>query len=285
MNSGSWRDRADRLRLIPLESVLRSFGAQPDRYDTCKWHTSHGVLSVKGVKYMDWKQGGGGGGAIDLAMHLNGLSFAEALQWLEHRFPIVPALHCGPTTPSQQLLIPPPHPENLPRVQEYLTRQRRLPLELLRTLNRSGDVYADSKANAVFLLRGANGQPVGAELRGTTIACWRGMAPGSRKNDGYFSASPKVDDPRRPIILCESAIDAISCFALHPDYRCISTAGARPNPHWLRNLIQPGVAILCGFDTDATAEAMAASMKTLHPSIGRLRPRLHDWNDLLAASL
>lgn len=284
MSSGPWRKRADRLRVIPLESVLRTFGAQPDRYDLSKWHTSDGVLSVKGLKYMDWKRGIGGGGAIDLAMHLHHFSFAEALQWLEHHFPTLPALPSGLSASNPPLVLPQPHPGNLPRIEQYLTCQRRLPIDLLRTFIRSGGLYADSKANAVFLLRGADGQPVGAELRGTTGGSWHGMAPGSRKNDGYFSV-PLTPIDSAPILLCESAIDAISCFTLHPGYRCISTAGARPNPRWLGKLIEPGLNIYCGFDADATGEAMAQSMMSLHPSIGRLRPWLHDWNDILATSL
>src|SRR5204862_226466 len=36
------------------------------------------------------------------------------------------------------------------------------------------------------------------------------------------------------------AIDAISCFALHPGRFCISAPGARPNPRWLPLLIRRG---------------------------------------------
>src|SRR5436189_5083936 len=40
--------------------------------------------------------------------------------------------------------------------------------------------------------------------------------------------------------MCESAIDAISCHALHPAYRCLSTSGARPDPRWLSALVEQG---------------------------------------------
>ena len=53
--------------------------------------------------------------------------------------------------------------------------------------------------------------------------------------------------------------------------------GARPNPRWLPALLYQPLAFYCGFDSDATAEQMIAS----HPSICRLRPSQHDWNDLL----
>jgi hypothetical protein len=139
-------------------------------------------------------------------------------------------------------------------------------------------LYADARANAVFLLLDAAALPVGAELRGITALTWRGMAPGSRKDRGFFGTPATA---RHPIVLCESAIDALSCHALHPDYRCLSTSGARPDPAWLLALIAQGLPIYCGFDADPTGDAMAQRMHQLHPSIRRLRPAAKDWNDLL----
>src|SRR5205807_5333434 len=78
------RDRFDPLRRIPLTAVLRACGAQPDRYDKAKWHTSEGTLSVTGTKFMNWQRSQGGGGAIDLAMHLNHLAFPAAVRSEEH---------------------------------------------------------------------------------------------------------------------------------------------------------------------------------------------------------
>ena len=84
---GTLRDRANQVRGIPLESVLRLSGAQPDRYDQRKWHTAQGVISVTGAKFMNWNCGRGGGGAIDLVIHLHHLGFAQAVQWLGQSFP------------------------------------------------------------------------------------------------------------------------------------------------------------------------------------------------------
>ena len=68
------RARAGRLRSIPLESVLRQSGAKRDPCDPHKWHTEHGVISVTAAIFMDWRTGGG---AIDLVIHLNRLSFQD----------------------------------------------------------------------------------------------------------------------------------------------------------------------------------------------------------------
>jgi hypothetical protein len=275
----NWRERAHRLRAVPLIEVLPLCGARPDPEDRCKWHTAQGVLTVTGAKFMNWHCGRGGGGAIDLVMHLQQLAFGQALEWLENHFGTATFI---PTTASPQppLSLPPPCPQRLEQVRRYLIQDRRLPPALLEPLLRSGDLYADARANAVFLLRGKLGQTVGAELRGTTASPWQGMAPGSRKDQGFF-AIPAI--ALHAIVLCESAIDAISCHALYPHYRCLSTAGARPNPAWLAELVDPSHQLYCGFDLDDTGETMACSMIALHPSIHRLRPTRKDWNDVLRA--
>jgi len=277
MNFEQLRKKADHLRAIPLPSVLRVWGAQPDPLDKAKWHTPVGTLSVTGAKFINWNRGGGGGGAIDLVMHLNNLGFNQALHWLAYHFP-TSTLPPDPPLPKTGLKLPSPDPAHLGRVQQYLLQQRGLPPLLINALIQDGTLYADHRANAVFVLLGEKNNPVGAELRGTSPHPWRGMAPGSRKDQGYFSM-PRLSVPA--LILCESAIDALSCFVLHPEHRCISTAGARPNPHWLGPLLAQGYQVHCGFDTDATGESMARAMMGFHPSVQRLAPPHHDWNDTL----
>lgn len=270
------RDRFGPLRRIPLTAVLQACGARPDRYDKAKWHTSEGTLSITGTKFMNWQRSQGGGGAIDLAMHLNHLAFHAAVRWLECQFPIPPPAppHCSS---PRRLSLPAPDPHQLPTVMRYL-QQRAIPESLSQSLVASGQLYADSCANAVFLLRDKENQPVGAELRGTGPVRWLGLAPGSRKNLGYFSLpSPGATT----IILCESAIDAISCFLLHSACQAISTAGARPNPRWLPPLLAQGYLVYCGFDADDTGENLARQMMALYSCVRRLRPCQHDWNDVL----
>jgi len=271
------RARADRLRAIALEHVLTQSGARPDPHDPCKWHTARGVLSVRGAKFFNWHRGTGGGGAIDLVIHLHQLTFADALGWLEQQgpSPVTSPVTAAPPGPTR---LPPPAPCQFHVVRRYLVDQRALPQPLVDSLAHRGDLYADARANAVFLLRDAAGQPVGAELRGTGPVPWRGMAQGSRKNLGFFSV-PAL--PRPDVILCESAIDAISCHVLHPEHRCLSTAGARPDPAWIPQLLHQGCRLWCGFDLDSTGQDMAHAMIAFHPSIQLLAPPLHDWNDVL----
>ena len=270
------RDRLHQLRAIPLESVLIAAGAQRDPQDKAKWRTAKGAISVTGMKFMNWNQGRGGGGAIDLAMHLNGLDFKAAIDWLCGHFPI--PLCSQPRPTPRSLILPLPDRSKLRAVQQYLVQDRGITLSLVDSLVESGRLYADTRGNAVFLLLGKENRPVGAELRGTGPACWRGMAPGSQKDLGYFFIhAPKAT----MIVLCESAIDAISCFLLHPSSLCVSTSGARPNPRWLPAFLSQGVPVYCGFDADSTGDAMAQQMIAFYPAVRRLRPPAHDWNDVL----
>jgi hypothetical protein len=272
------RDRADRVRGIPLQEVLLLAGAKRDRYDKAKWHTAKGPISCTAAKFMNWNQGVGGGGAIDLAMHLNSLGFKAAVEWLCRHFQDFD--YQAPLDPvrTTELILPPEDPGKLPAVKRYLTDQRSIAPSLIQRLIECGRLYADTRGNAVFPLLEKENRPVGAELRGTSSARWRGMAPGSQRDRGYFS----VPAPgATTVILCESAIDAISCFELHPTCLCVSTSGARTNPSWLPSLLREHRQICCGFDSDSTGETMATNMIVQYSEIRRLRPRQHDWNDVL----
>lgn len=290
MNFDDCRRRADAARAVPLEAVLLARGAVRDRRDRHKWHTEQGPLSVTGPKFINWHGGQGGGGAIDLVMHLAGIDYSTALVWLEHHLATGPlaagedaSQPLGSEAPATEgrrgLRLPVRDDRLLDRVRQYLTQRRGLLAALIEPLVASGKLYADCRANAVFLLvAGKAQQPVGAELRGTGPRVWRGMAPGTRKDAGYFWIGTQGS---REIVLCESAIDAISCFQMRPQRICISTSGVRADPPWLRALLTRGYQILCGFDADGPGDAAADRMMALHPAIQRLRPSAHDWNDAL----
>jgi len=284
----NWRLRADRLRALPLPVVLAALEAAPHLNDPAKWHTARGVLSVTGAKFINWNQGGGGGGAIDLVMHVQQLGFGQALQWLEDRFGASAPPQPVPLVSTHLWTLPLPAGHHWPRVQRYLIEERKLPPSLLTPLVQAGILYADARANVVFLLGECPATAVGAELRGTclrqgfggqaTSQPWRGMAPGSSKDRGFFSVGAAS---AQAIVLCESAIDALSCHVLHPTHRCLSTSGARPDPAWLDALLAGGLPVFCGFDDDPTGDAMAQRMIQIHSSIRRLRPSAKDWNDCL----
>ncbi len=292
----NFRRKADAARSLPLETVLTRWGAERDRHDRAQWHTERGPLSVTGAKFFNWHCHQGGGGAIDLVMHLGGMDASAAVKWLGQHLGTAPTAvastaNCLQASPApaaggahaqtRGLHLPIANPAKLQRVRRYLTEHRSLVADILDPLIDAGKVYADGRGNAVFLMvAGRPNRPVGAELRGTGERVWRGLAPGTCKDDGYFWIGTRGS---QKIVLCESAIDAISCFQLHWPCICISTAGVRPNPFWLHPLLARGYDLHCGFDDDEPGEMASRRMITRHPSIKRLRPPAHDWNDALAA--
>jgi hypothetical protein len=307
------KSTADYLRGIGLEEILKQTGSIKQRYDKSKWQTCQGVISVSsnGQKFMNWTAGIGGGGAIDLVIHLNECNFKMAVFWLLDNIDIASFnFNIGKTLKSEamepmahQPMAPQPQPQpqpqsqppvkaraalalperdvnRIPQVYNYLRYVRSIPGKIINLIIDSGKLYADNRGNAVFLLLGKEKKVVGAELRGTTGLRWQGMVSGSRKDLGaFYVKSPKPEK----IVICESAIDAISYFALHPDCIAISTSGATANPVWLSLFIDKGFEIFCGFDADDTGDKMADGMINLYPGIKRIRPAKQDWNEVLKA--
>jgi hypothetical protein len=278
------KNLANSVRDIDLKAVLQRTGCHRDTSDKAKWHTPRGVTSVTGQKFMNWIQGSGGGGAIDLVMHLKDVDFITAVLWLSENF----ATSGFQTLKKQKPILktvftlPKRDDNQLPWVKRYLIHGRGIPPTLIHSLIRSGKIYADHRGNAVFLLLGKEKRVVGAELRGTTFKRWHGLAPGSRKDLGCFYVK---NTNIKKAVICESAIDAISFFALHSDWLVLSTAGVNPNPEWLAGLVDKGFPICCGFDADKTGDAFADKMINLYPTVKRLRPPKHDWNKVLKSSL
>ena len=290
-----FRRRADAVRSIPLNIVLTRWGAVRDRRDRAQWRTEQGPLTVTGTRFFNWHCHQGGGGAIDLVMHLGGWEVGAAVQWLEQHLGSGPATASHASRGSQgsppgrnatyqagPLRLPVANLVKLERVRRYLTERRGLAPHILQPLIDTGKLYADQSGNAVFLMViGKPNRAIGAELRGTGRYLWHGLARGTRKDLGYFWIGAQDS---RQIVICESAIDAISCFQMNLNCICISTAGVRANPPWLRPLITRGYDIQCGFDNDEAGNAAAQRMMAHHASIQRLQPPAHDWNDAVTAS-
>ncbi|MDI6606756.1 MAG: DUF3991 and TOPRIM domain-containing protein, partial [Candidatus Omnitrophota bacterium] len=286
---GQIKIKADLVRNIDPAAILRLTGATADKSDKNKWHTPRGVISVSGPKFMNWNQGCGGGGAIDLIIHLRRCNFKTAVLWLADNFGFPEIQGFAGINPGSKgtLKLPLRDNKKLSQVIRYLGEERHLPLSLIKALIHTGKLYADRRGNAVFLLLGKEKRIVGAELRGTTKIRWQGLAPGSRKDLGCFYVSGRelINQTLTKIVICESAIDAVSFLALEANCLAASTSGANPNPAWLKMFINKGYEVYCGYDADDAGDNLAKKMIELYPSIRRLRPPRHDWNDVLRANL
>ena len=70
----------DDVRHRPLGEVAPLLGYQPDPIDRSRWRREGSVINVTGMKFYDYLQRCGGGGAIDLVIHARGCSSAETIR-------------------------------------------------------------------------------------------------------------------------------------------------------------------------------------------------------------
>lgn len=294
----NWRELANRCRDISLLEVLAMLGGEQDKADKQKWHTSRGAIWLgKGQdrqKFFDHKTGRGGGGAIDLVMHLESCDFMQAVEML---VPLLGEFYHGQSSASkpattkaaQATPFTPPREasQHLPKVVEYLIKTRGLPESLIAAQVDRRAIYGDERRNVVFMCLDPHGQPTGAELRGTGDTAYKGMAPGSRRGAGFFTVGHETPSQ---LVVAESAIDAMSYQALFPQdpARVVSTAGVMPDcPELLALARHLGVSeLVVAYDSDAAGnQASEALLGRLAGNaafeLRRRIPPAKDWNDVL----
>ncbi|QKZ07850.1 DUF3991 and TOPRIM domain-containing protein [Pseudomonas eucalypticola] len=283
----------EKARSIELADVIEGFGGIRDPADPKNnWKTHAGRLTVTGQKFYNHDLDKGGGGAIDLAMHLGGYGFKDAVAWLGgthgHEAAVQTyqaearqqATRILETTPKPKLEIPPPDPRKLAKVQSYLTNTRQIPEQIVNTAIEKGRVWADNYGNAVFGLRHLDGKITGAELRGTYSRPFHGI----RGDRGlYFTgkAASKV------AVFVESSIEAMSYQALNPEALVIGTAGSTRDilQGAAKHLEAQGYKIVDGFNADKAGDRLGDRLKqAVSQDVERQRPTAgKDWNIELKA--
>ena len=292
-----YTDLANQIRDLPLEQVAYELGLDPDPKDKHKWQHENYIINITGSKFYDWQHLKGGGGAIDLVMHVNHCDFKQAVAWLNDRFGESATL-TAVTYKSREIIqteqlrpfmTPTPDVDKWQQVKTYLTRERRLPSSLVDRLHQQGLIYADSKQNAVFIRRSLDeGTIAGATLRGTagTDNTFKGLAIGSKRNAGWFhfQQGGQSSDPIQRAVLVESPIDAMSFAVLdRTDSRktiYLSTDGAGTVP--LEFLLQlPNKSVIVAYDNDSPGNLMAQRVMEQLPNAVRRSPKAIDWNQEL----
>ena len=293
-----YRDTVGKVRELPLDEVVYELGLRSDPKDKHKWRDGQHIISITGSKFYDWKQMNGGGGAIDLVMHVNECDFKQAIAWLGDRFGEVATLDAVSykvreiiqTEPVAEFVPPAADGSKWQAVRKYLTGKRKLPSGLVDSLHESGLIYADRKQNAVFLRRSMNEEKVtGANLRGTAGEenKFKGLAKGTRRNRGwfYFQQGGQAGDPIDRVVLVESPIDALSLAVLdrNESRRTIylSTDGAGDIPlEFLKEIEE----VIVAYDNDEAGNLMAQRVKSELPDAVRKLPQAVDWNEDLVNS-
>ena len=263
------------LRNTPLDPLLERLGAQPDPKDKHNWRTPVGRITVTGLKFFNHDENTGGGGAIDLVMHILQCDFREAVRFLggilSTPSPRLLATANPVVTQGARSLVPFPVQENWIHVWNYLTRVRKISGPLVDSLHGEGTLYADKYRNAVFLSEKGKG----GELRGT----------GSQSFHGYRGekAPFRLEGAGTEIAFVESAIDAMSLRDLGFTGTILSFGGCAKGliQNYGREAREKGLKVWAGFDNDLAGESFFKALKEAVPDAGRILPQGKDWNEEL----
>jgi len=306
------------VRQIDVRDTMRQLGGAQDRHDKAKWCIDGEHISINGEKFYNHDRQAGGGGPIDLVMHVTGYDFKGAVTYLSREagaeLAVAAAAQHGArerTVQAQEIVarnepLPFRQPEaderRWPQVRAYLTEQRAIPRGIVDELHAEGKVYAATHTdrsgrehvNAVFLTHDAEGHAVGASLRGTLPgSTFKGLSRDSDKEAGYFSHTTGEGQPgqNRVLVVAESPIDGLSAATLlYPDYRTTvaATDGAGPLPvRAIEAALAQGWVVSCAFDNDQAGDKRWQQVRELYPTaetIVRDLPPGKDWNDALRAS-
>jgi hypothetical protein len=282
-----------RIRAVPLEAVLEGFGAQRDSKDPRRnWRVAHSRITVTGERFFDHNQDVGGGGALDLTLHLMGRDFKrprrddlrEATRWLGAADRAMQATTPTPATSAAMIAAAEPaqppesDPSRIGRVRWYLTQRRAIPESIVDREIERGSLFADYMANAVFRLHDDTGREVGYEKRGTHDKAFHSV----HGEKGLFLTGSRANGVAAFV---ESAIEALSYRALGADVLAISTTGNAVElpDRMARHLRERGFRIVAAFNADADGDRFAQRFaERLGGAVERDRPAgAKDWNQIL----
>jgi len=299
--------RTDALRDIPLADLLASHG-----FKVCREGASfrakndrHNIFTT-GQRWFDNAAGVGGGGAIDLQMHLAGGDFTSACRALAAKFGRENAaaqIAAAPVssrpeerTPFRELAsrYAVPDENNWPVARAYLVETRCIDAALVDELHALGSIFAnDHRPNPslVFLHRTPCGRVEGATLRDTRHDSAFRPSLGNKLSAWFAIGSLESN---HSIVAVESPIDALSYFTLYSgrdaSLAVVSCPGATVPLDLMRHAHARRQAFVVALDRDAAGErgwskAWDATADWSGFKIVSECPQRKDWNaDLVAAS-
>ncbi|MEA5598710.1 MobV family relaxase [Rivularia sp. UHCC 0363] len=305
-----WKQQADKLRDLPLEEVAWNLGLDKADKGENRWKGLERVVSINGSKWYDFTEKKGGGGAIDLVMHVNNSNFRSSVAWLYDQFGEEGMLRATKAFTEKQATkivreepaptFEPPTPDESKwlGVQDYLVQKRGLPENFIIGLNQKGWLYADDQQNAVFTMReltvsaefqrNAETTLKGAFLRGTRGEnnSFMGYALNSKRREGwfYFHLGGKPGDEIQKVVLCKSPIEALSCANIGlnerrgmPSERTMYMA-VDSTLNLPLEFLREVRAITAAYDNDDTGRSRARAIKELLPQTTIAHPKAEDWN-------
>ena len=295
---------ADQVRDTPLRDVLAHYGFDVKREGTTlRAKTERHNIVVTGSRWFDNKANVGGGGAIDLVMHIAGVDFSVACRSLADEFRPLAAAQANLSFPSSSGCQTAPEKKsfeelmalyavrddsNWPVARAYLSETRKIDPAIVDELHAVGSIYANDhlpNPSLVFLHRDPHGKVRGATLRDTRHQSAFRPCLGN-KLTAWFTVGNFANADR--VVAVESPIDALSYYSLFAG-RCdalavVSCAGSTVPHELMFQAYDRRQSFVVAFDNDAAGERgwSKAWDDTADWAGFRLSsecPKHKDWND------
>jgi hypothetical protein len=291
-----WREKygqlVDPLRSVSLEKVVEALCLESDHQARPTWRHEGHQIRINGTQFYDWHetQMRGGGGAIDLVMHVNQADFKSAVAWLHDRFGEAVVKKAGSEHAEMmaqergrpRFEPPTPAPEHWAEVRSYFVSQQ-LPGGLIDALHDQGLLYADEERNAVFLQRdfvtkevtGAYRQS-GDQFSGTVLGSDRG------RGRFYWLRGGEAEDRVQQVVVGQTPMDVLAIGVMLPEPTVktmyLSADGLLPT-EYLQTFSHERVRV--GLNRDEMGWHLAQQAREELPQVRQVQPSEADWVESL----
>jgi|WetSurMetagenome_2_1015567.scaffolds.fasta_scaffold00408_14 hypothetical protein len=308
------------LRKIPLSYVMSRLGYEKDinlsDYKSDVYKTGAGKIDITGKQFKNWTTGAGGGEAIDLMMSIQGVidlknppkgafmkARTELLKLVDGKDVETIMLEVNKEKEAQrreapkvidlvaEFKMPERDDSRIDKVINYLHDIRKIPKTIISASIKAGYLYATAQysyTNCVFVHKDVNKKHIGCSLRGTKPGADGRHFKGCRgsRTKGWFMCGVPIKTAER-VVLVESAIDALSYLALHPDSEAcvVSLAGNSCPAELIEGHDLQKKEIIWALDNDEAGNNQFIELQRLLPQtkISREAPVHKDWNEDLVS--
>jgi Plasmid recombination enzyme len=291
-----WREKygqlVDPLRLVSLEKVAEALCLESDHQARPTWRHQGHQIRINGTQFYDWHetQMKGGGGAIDLVMHVHQSDFKSAVAWLSDRFGEEMMIKAGSEyaklaaqeAGSPRFEPPTPAVEKWAEVRSYFVGQQ-LPGGLIDALHDQGLLYADGEGNAVFLQRDLHSQEVTGAYRQNGDS-FSGTVLGSDRERGrfYWLRGGQPEDAVKQVVVGQTPMDAVAIGVMRPvpavKTMYLSVDGVMPT-EYLRECAPNKVTV--AMNQDELGQHLVRQAQEELSQVRQIRPKQVDWMEEL----
>jgi Plasmid recombination enzyme len=287
--AATWKEKYGTLvgpvRALPLAEVAQALCL---KFERSAWRHQDHAIHINGTQFYDWDSThqSGGGGAIDLVMHVLGADFKSAVAWLADRFGETAVQIAGrdyAQAAAQQAevprFVPPvPSPQAWPRVRADLVAQQ-LPGGLLDQLHEQGLIYADEAGAVVFLQRDWVTQAVTGAHR-LIADRFSGPMLGSDMSKGRFFwlRGGRATDAVQRVVVGQTPMDALALGLLGPlpKGRTMYLAADEELPiGYLQGF--PAKRVVVALNQDELGQRLAQQARQALPQVRQMQPEQMDW--------